>query len=104
MATATSVITTARAPCGSTTSVMNSDARAGTYVENRDHTTSTATRISEIELPVTGGDQHLGRGQDRDHLLAMGRRGGHLGAPPGQVALNGRRTKAMAVSLFRIGG
>ena len=53
MATTTSVITTATIPCGSTISFMNSDARMGTYAENRNHTTSTATRISEIELLVT---------------------------------------------------
>ena len=52
MATATSVSSTAVTPRGSTISRMNSDAYGGTYSENRNHSVSTAKRISEIELLV----------------------------------------------------
>ena len=53
MATATSVSNTAAIPCGSTISFMNSDAWMGTYSENRNHSASTAKRISQIVLLVT---------------------------------------------------
>ena len=94
MATATSVINTATTPCGSTISFMNSDARMGTYSENRNHSDQHGQEDQRDRAVGHRGDQHFGRGQHRDHLQAMGWRRGHRSTPPGQVALNGRRVRA----------
>ena len=105
MATATSVITTATKPLRLNDLVHEFRCAEGTYAENRDHAHQQHSHEDQRNRAVGHrGDQHLGRGQDRNHLLVMGRRRGHRSTTPGQVALNGRRAKALAMTSSGSGG